>query len=267
MNLNESQMNTKDIAVIIIPIATVLFASNTFSAELLTDFDVEKTFPDESNMSGIEIKNTGIIQAKNVLAQILFDSEVKISDINCLEGKISHNKDIILIEFPRMSTNTYCKLEFSANSNYNITEIIITSDGRSAVYPEHAIIQDYLAKMIIIFVIIFTIEFAVIFYISKMVYDGTLELLSRNHTRIECWRNIRKVIKKTHNVNIGSHDASILCSMINGKHTISELNADTKIRKRYLKRRVKRLQTMDIIKPDSLCVYESIRKSIKDICT
>jgi len=64
--------------------------------QLLTDFNMVKIFSDESNVSYIEIKNTEIIQAKNVLVQILFDSEVKISYINCLEGKISHNKVIMI---------------------------------------------------------------------------------------------------------------------------------------------------------------------------
>ncbi len=165
-----------------------------------------------------------------------------------------------------MSTNVFCIIDFPKSSNYNTTNIMITSNDHSAVYPELKYIKDYWTQIFVVFGLMFTIEMAVIFYISKFMYDGLLQLSSWHHKNVKCWKKIKTEIKKTHNVKIHSYDASILCSIIHGNNTSSQINADTKIRKAYIKRRISFMQKNDILLPDKIKIYDTIEKSTKNIC-
>ncbi len=81
MKQQNYEMDAKTLAAIIIPVATVILTSNSFSTELLTDFDAEKKYYENSEkMSAITLKNTGLVQAKDVMAHMQFDSEITIVD-------------------------------------------------------------------------------------------------------------------------------------------------------------------------------------------
>ncbi len=260
-------IDVKTLSVIIIPIATLLITSSWFSAEIMTSFDVDVTYQDKSDkLDTITLQNTGLIQAKDVVAHIQFDSDVIISDTYCVEGDVSYIKDKLSIDLARMSTNIPCMIEFPETGNHTITDIVITSDNRSAVYP---MLKEYINHMTTVFLYyvgVLLLEILLILYILRVTYDQFLQIRSWNYNKIKCREKIKTNIKETHGIKINYYDVSILCSIVHGNETISQISVDTKISKTYIRRRISFLQKNDILLPDGIRAYLPIENSIKNIC-
>ncbi len=256
-------MDIKFIIQIAIPIVIAIYATGFFT-EILIDFDAVKKYPENSNkISSITLENTGFLQAKEVIAHIPFDSEITISDTNCLEGNISHNQDIVSISFERMSIDVFCTIDFPKSSNYNTTGIIITSDNHSPAYPE----SDYKINnllLIIILIILFVVEPIVVVSTLRITYNMFPIFFAWHHEKIPKWKEIRNTIKHTHNIKVDSYDVSILYSIFKGYHTYSEINARTKITKTYVKKRISFFQKNDIMLLDKIELHNSVKKSIRE---
>ncbi len=267
MKPHDYQIDAKNAVAIIISAAVIIILLNSFAEEFLVDFGVEKKYHAGSDkISEIILMNTGLIQAEDVMAYIQFDSEIPTPDMECPEGSLSHNKVEISIDFERMSINVFCKINFPESDNYDTTIIVITSNNHSAVYPEQKPPYYFGMPAYVMLGLVLVGELFVIFYFSKSVYDKFLQLFSRHHKKIKCWKKTREKIKQAHNIKVNPYDVSILCSITHGNYTASQICADTKIIKRYVKRRIEFLQKNDILLPDKIQMYDSVKTSIRHLC-
>lgn len=260
-------MELKTAIMIIIPIVTVLISSNTFASELFTSFEIDTMPKDDSHTTIITIKNTGWLQAKNVVMHMTFDSPVVIQNTDCLEGSITHAEDSkIDLSFLRMSPNIECRLDMGKTNSTDFKAWIIADDRSAVYYPDSYIILDYLLRLATLFGVMIVLPIILISYGTYLLI--LQDLRSHKHKPIDCWKKIQQLVKETHGTRINKYDVSILCAIIShDKHTISEIKTHAKISKTYVKKRVQHMIKNDIILSDKFQVAESLHQKISDICS
>ena len=104
--------------------------SDIFKAEILTGFEIspEQAYPSRNNT--ITMKNTGHLQADNVI--ILLAANKNITDFSnmCAESQIDYfDNSTLIVKLSRMSPYMPCKVELEASGPASLN-YTITADGR-----------------------------------------------------------------------------------------------------------------------------------------
>lgn len=266
---------------ILYPLGLMLLAfagSDIFKAEILTVFEIspEREYPSKNNT--ITVKNTGYLQADNVIILLAADKNMTNHSDMCAEGEIKDfDSKTLTAEFTRMSPHMPCKFElkFSEPASLNYT---ITADGRllpwNSQWPWSNIGPlVFLVLVIAIPVLIVVIEVCFLYAVlkSKIIFSFYWFDIHKSEIKRYLWpllckkldenkkpdemmekllMNVKEVIlyvKYEYGITIDEVDATILQLICVGKTTIQQLKNKMNLSHWHIKSRLNTLRKYELL--------------------
>ena len=239
------------ITAIVLSVITLLANSDELKAEFLTSFEVypEIAYPEQET---IFVRNTGLLQANNVVLTLYANGTIDNFRDVCPEGTMYRMDDKTLVtKFQRMSPNMVCGLELTVSKPVSFN-VAITSDHRSTwapnMLPSYSLI--YLYTMI-----------------TAMIasYIGALILLSNSLGKsefihsIEFWRRrdqfkkakladeICEFVLEEYDQCIKDIDATVLEHIYNKKKTKNQLAKYSGLSIKQVKYRIWKLRQLELL--------------------
>lgn len=256
MNSRTTQILTASIVLAV----TILAGSSTIKAEFFTNFDIvpKKIGPEQEIVS---VRNTGLLQADNVIVQIIAGGTISSYADKCAEGEIHEliDNSTLVVKFLRMSPAVECNLELVVSTPTDL-EVVVSSDGRLSPWelgkpwpslPGFVIL--WMALMIVVYIIILLVVDTLLKNEICNRIEFWLREISRTLQHITKFKeaaNAKKIVqfvKDEYDLKINNLDATVLELIYLQKTTMWQLRNHSKLSLQQVKYRVWKLRHYELV--------------------
>ena len=259
-------MNTRVVLYPSLLVILALVGSDTFKAELLTNYEISpmQAHPGQHNL--ISVQNTGIVQADNVVVLITADSIIDdFSDV-CAEGQIDMQDNWTLVaEFTRMSPYMQCGfvLEVSKPTSLNFT---ISADGRLGPWGSPL---PWLLIMPGIALSLVAVEIVIVYtFVKKMLrhiwYDRKARFYKEKLEKAKSSKHMIHFVKETYGIKIGVVNAAVLELICCGNKEIHCLEKKSGLSRSQIMYRIEELRKHELLMEDMVEVKGTLAKNFKN---
>lgn len=259
MNTQSTQALTA-LAVLVI---SILVSSDTIAAEFFTDFDIfPKTVqPDQAEV--VTVMNAGLLQANNVIVQIIANGTISNYTDMCVEGDIQSiiNNNTLVVEFSRMSPFVECDIELAVSEPVNL-QIKVSSDGRIA--PLAAWSWTSLALILLVLLSFCAALLILVIFTVRMLRK------TEPYNRIDLWfskkafkkaENAKEAIeyvRKEYGLEITEADAKILELIHLRKTTMAQLQKHSGLSWNQVKYRAEKMRRWELVLKEKMELDKSL---------
>ena len=216
----------------------------------VTSLDLEPTtesINNENHTQKVDIRNHGIMQAKNVDVFIK-KNNMNLTNSFCLEGTITDNidtDDYLKIHFPKISSGFECSLTFVGKNNTSIGLARISEEGRPA--DKWYISKDEVESRIFTRNLILLVS-VIGFGISLSTIIWSWIITPKNKKKLEPNSKFRNFLLDQYSKSLCNYDEELILAIHNGKNSYESLNKKLKINKLFIRIRINFLYRKKILK-------------------
>ena len=244
---------TQALLALVVLIIGLLVGSDTIAATFFTKFDIYPTTMQPEQNTIVTVMNTGLLQANNVIVQIIANGTISDYTDMCIEGDIQSiiNNYTLAVEFSRMSPHVECNIELTVPEPVSL-QIEVSSDGRIA--PLTAWSPGFAVLMFIV-LLMFMVVASVIFSIFTARFIGNTEIYNRivlwwfkkAFKKAENAKEIIEYVRKEYGWKITEADAKILELIHSRKTTIAQLQKHSGIPLDQVKYCVEKMRRLELV--------------------
>lgn len=260
------------IATILVPGIALIANSEILINEFFTSFEIDPrvAHPEQENV--INVRNTGLVQADNVILTLYANGTINDFRDACPEGNMYQmdNKTLVA-EFQRLSPVMLCQFVLVVSEPIQFDVAAFTSDHRSTWAPE-ALPYSVIAVFIILAVIL-VIEFAVLILLFNwLARDESIHWLEfrlhRNkfkEAKYVC--ETRKFVLDEYDLRINEIDATVLEIVHSKKKTMNQIRKYSGLTMRQVRYRIWKLKRLELLKESmelDLALSEYFSSKLKD---
>ena len=257
--------------------ATILAGSDTVKAEFFNSFDITpKKIGQEQEI--VSVKNTGWLQADNVIVQIIANSTISSYVDKCVEGEIHEliDNNTLVVKFSRMSPTVECNLELVASTPADL-EMVISSDGRMMPWESEkpwptvsSVIILFVAFMIVLYICLLFVMNA-LSKTEQLVYiEFWLREISRtlqHKTKFNEAKNAKKTVRfvrREYDLKINKLDATVLELIYLQKRTVWQLRNHSKLSLQQVKYRVWKMRHYELMSKEVMELDKTLEDYFKE---
>lgn len=267
-------MKTRTIQILtaaIVLTITILTSSGTVKAEFFTNFEISSTKTGLERET-VSIRNTGWLQADNVVAQIIANGTISGYADKCAEGEIHEliDNSTLVVKLTRMSPAVKCNIELMLPEPVDLT-MMISSDGRLTPWESGKPWPSLSG-----FTILWIALPIVLYIIVLLVANALLKTEMLNHIEFWLHETLRTLLRKTkfketinakktsrfvkdeYDLKINNIDATILELIYLRKTTIWQLRNHSKLSLQQVKYRVQKMRNYELVSKDTMKLNETL---------
>lgn len=255
-------MNTSAVISVIAVGVVALAGSDVFKAELLTGFDAspDRALPGQQTI--ISMRNTGLLQADNVV--VLIESNNTITDFTniCAEGQISKLDDMTLVvKFLRMSPDIRCELGIEVQEPVSLN-FVKRSDGSLPpwVSPPLLLLLTFMVIGILVTILHLIFLFRVV---ERTLHHINLWLHRKQFKSSPHSTCMIDHVSKEYGIKINAAEATILEWIHSGKKTPNQLIQKSKLPRWQIVYRIKRLRICELLLSEKMEINEDLSEYLK----
>lgn len=208
----------------------------------ILDFMIKPSFEVETSGYGkigdftesVYIRNIGLAQAKNAIADIFSSKPIMMKYTQCPEGTLSNNNSTrITITFERFSQNIVCHVPFHSGWEHNIYRIDVTAEDAEGYSWSPQKENLTLGTQYAIVSISTLLAVALTIYVNRTHQRKSLSFNVGGHPT-----NFGTNLIKTYGPGFNEDDEQILRAIKKEKETVEEISIFTDLEERYVEERL-----------------------------
>lgn len=258
-------INTQAWAILSVLLSVTTLASSALSAELFTDYDIEPR-EIEPGQKTVSVKNTGFVQANDVILQIGVNGVIDNYVEKCVEGDVQQLLDnsILVMEFSRMSPRTECQIELTVSKPVSL-HMVVGSDGRLTEWRSWERWSGWYDAIIVWLVVLAAEAFFIVLvlYLSPRSerfnyrrfeqHEKRLARSSKDRFDVASKADeIKKFVLREYGLSINEIDATILELIYFQKTTMAQLQKNSRLSLQQVKYRVWKLRRYELVFKEKL---------------
>lgn len=264
-------MSTQVWAILAILISITTVASSALSAELFTNFDIKpREIGPGPNI--VIAKNTGLVQANNVILQIGVNGVIDGYVDECVEGdakELLGNYKVVM-KFSRMSPGAECHIVLTVSERVNVN-MVVSSDGRLTEWRswEQWSVLNYLRTIWLGVVAAEIVVIGVLVYRSPRSEWINYRRFKQRERRLADKSKdgfdvaskadeIKKFVWKEYGLDVNEIDASILELIYFQKTTMPQLQKHSGLSMQQVKYRVWKLRRHELVSKEKLELHAAL---------